>query len=381
MKSSVIVIGGGSAVPRYRGNLGGLTTGYQTLLRNPHASLAMPVNRYGNARGIHLPPAANSLHAPGVLRYGDGGLSLGVGSALRGLVAGAVADEALKGYLALNQLAWNLLLSDGVPSHTMRGGYRIGPLGNVEIFSRVYTYGSNPVHLNPDTNVTVAAENRAWWGLGALSGVWIAHFPISVPPNPEPNTLQKLYWQLTIDPYPAPVNVPFLQPNPLASPYQDQSPWQDTDLARRNVARAEMFNPSAPFVLDMSRTGVSGGFKPNTRPPRGVKEDKVSSKRFVRMLSVVESGGDLGQLLVGYYNAAVETAKQNGHQWKSWSRASWFERYAMLGYGITYGFDAASLNSSILRWGLGEMAGRYVRGYDAFRGYHIDRINRSMQVI
>ena len=181
-----------------------------------------------------------------------------------------------------------------------------------------------------------------------------------------------------IPPSGQPFNMPVSMPVEMAAP--KQSPWTDTDKARRSRLQINLVPQSWPFVLDVGRSAV-GGMMVNRPPPKGVREEKASSKKLVGMLSAVESGGDLLQLLYSYYQSAVETAKKNGDPWKSWSSASWGERMSMLQYGISHGFDPATLNDGILKWGLGEMAGRYLPGYDAFRHYYIDSLTPRVTVV
>ena len=106
----------------------------------------------------------------------------------------------------------------------------------------------------------------------------------------------------------------------------------------------------------------------------------MSSRRLINALSVVEAGGDLMDLLYSYYQAAVETAKANGDAWKSWSRASWWERMKMIEYGIANGFDPKTLNTGILTWGLGEMASRYIKSHDGFRYWSIDNLTPRLTI-
>jgi len=363
-------------------NRGGLTTGYSAMYRNPYSAadfLQSGFSSYGAPS-----KAANLNYAPGIMRA----LRRTYGPELNMLLHAYgrldAALMALEAELALNQLAWRWIIDGATPDRDrkrdsqvmMNGAMRIGPSGNPEIFSYLRTSASQPAYT-PASFVTTAIDARVWLGIVQLGGIWQSHFPDRTVVN-QTAGVQRVNWRFDIPPAGQPFNLPVSIPIELAAP--KQSPWQDTDQARRSRLEINMVPQSWPFVLDVGRS-AAGGMMVNRPPPKGVREKKQSSKKLVGMLYAVESGGDLLELLYAYYQSAVETAKKNGDPWKSWSSASWGERMSMLQYGISHGFDPATLNDGILKWGLGEMVGRYLPGYDSFRHYYIDSSTPRITVI
>lgn len=379
MASSVVLLGNYGPVPKNWGNLGGPVTGYSGMARNPYFASDFVQSTFAQRMGRPL-AAANSNFAPYINRYGRFGPELDMFA--RAFGSYAMAAIAIEAELALNQLAWRWITETPSPKagvktdarYMMRSGFRIGPSGLPEVFSTIRTSATKPAYTEA-SELVVAKENRSWQGLVPLSGIWVSHFPFE---RVAGNGLQWLRWRFDVPPAGQPANIPVSQP--LDALMVKQTPWRDTDKARRSRLDVELSPMGYPFTVDVSARSASASVISNRPPPRGVREDKMSSRKLINALSVVEAGGDLMELLHAYYQAAVETAKDNGDAWKSWSRASWWERMKMIEYGIANGFDPKTLNTGILTWGLGEMAGRYIKSYDGFRYWSIDNLTPRLTI-
>ena len=131
-------------------NRGGLTTGYSAMYRNPYSAadfLQSGFSSYGAPS-----KAANLNYSPGIMRA----LRRTYGPELNMLLHAYgrldAALMALEAELALNQLAWRWIVDGAAPDRgakrdkqiMMKGGMRIGPSGNPEMFTYLRTFTSQP---------------------------------------------------------------------------------------------------------------------------------------------------------------------------------------------------------------------------------------------